>query len=92
MLSPGKLIKASYYTSFTKLGTDEITTSIRDVSILNSKDQGNLTLEVVEKIKSMVAVWRCGRGSVGSIIGAQGTRVDVGGEVSYASRDTRVKL
>src|SRR6478609_1312108 len=48
VLSPGKLVEASYNTSFAELGTNEVPASVRDMCILDSENHSNFTLELVE--------------------------------------------
>jgi hypothetical protein len=69
MLRPGELVEASNDTSLTELSTNKIAASVGDMSILDAKDHGNLSLELMEKVQSVIAVRRGGRGSVGSIVG-----------------------
>lgn len=50
MLGPGELVEAGSHTGLAQLGADKVTPGIRDVCILDTEDQGNLALEVVEKV------------------------------------------
>lgn len=91
MLSPGELVEAGNDTSLAQLGADKVTSSIRDVCILDTKDHGNLALEVVEKVQGVVAVFGGSGRGVGGVIGTKGARMDICGEVGYASTDARIK-
>jgi hypothetical protein len=92
MLGPGELVEAGNDTGLAQLGADKVTARIGDVCILDTKDHGNLALEVVEKVQGVVAVFGCSGRGVGGVIGTKGTGMDVCGEVGDASSDARIEL
>lgn len=92
VLRPRKLMPASDDASLAHLGADQVPSGIGYVGILDAKDHGDFALELAKLVQSMDAVGGSIGGRVGTRVGAERTAVDVGGKVSDASGDARVKL
>lgn len=104
MLRPRELVEAECHSGFSELGADQITTGVGHVCILDAKDQGYFAvlelLELVDGVRSNETGRGCrvrarsgsGRGGIGTIVGAEGARVDVGAEVGNGGGYTRVEL
>jgi hypothetical protein len=83
VLGPGEFVEASGNAGGTELGADEITAGVRDVSVFDAENHGNLSVaEVGEAVESVLAVrrGRVGRG-IGRGVGAESARVNICGEV-----------
>jgi hypothetical protein len=81
MLGPGELVEAGNDASLAQFSADKVTSGVRNVGILDAEDDGNLALKVVKEVEGVIAVgWRS-RGGVCRLVGAEGTGVDVRGEV-----------
>lgn len=70
MLSPGKLVEAKDDAGVAQLGADEVAARVRDVRVLEAKEQRDLALEVGQEVDGVVAVGGGRGGGVGCGVGA----------------------